>query len=191
MSAAPKYPSDLGYAGLRMTAEEFFGLGETRERYELIDGVVVMSPSPIPLHQVIIRLLMRGLDAWNRSAEYFHDTDVRLSPQIVYCPDLSVYLPGKLQRIPRRLETPPDLIVEVLSPSNKATDLITKRADYERFGVGEYWVIDPADGSIRAWKREGSRFVDHAVSGMTLRSAALAGFSVDLMEVQALCQRAE
>ncbi len=189
MSAAPKHPSNVGYTGLRMTADEFFGIGETRARYELIDGVVVMSPSPTPIHWAIVRLLLRGLEEWNTQAEIFADIDVRLRKDLVYRPDLSVYRPGRFAQIPMRLDTPPDLIVEVLSPDNKATDLITKKADYERFGVGEYWVIDPADGSTRAWVRDEGKFVDHPRVGQTLASSALEGFVFDLREVWKLCRR--
>src|SRR5256885_1453627 len=54
MSALPKpLGSDIGYAGLRMTADDYLGLGETQERYELINGVVFMSPSPTPRHSEI------------------------------------------------------------------------------------------------------------------------------------------
>jgi Uma2 family endonuclease len=187
MSAAPKYqpkfPSDLGYAGLRMTADEFFGLGETTERYELIDGVVIMSPSPTPTHWKIVRLLIRALEAWDQSAELFAEIDLRLGPNVVYRPDLSVYAPGRLKSVPRRLETAPDLVVEVLSPDSKAIDLITKRADYEAFGVGEYWVFDPKLGTVRAWKCEDGKFVENPQAGLLLQSSTLRGFAFDLNPV--------
>ena len=63
MSAVPRRPQG-GYAGLRMTAEEYLALGETNARYELIDGVVCMSPKPSPLHQKILRFIQGQLEAF-------------------------------------------------------------------------------------------------------------------------------
>src|SRR5438045_1840911 len=122
MSTAPRYPAEMGYAGLRMSADEFLALGETPERYELIDGTVVMSPSPTPIHQLIIVELLQQILAWKQvhaGARVFPDTDLRLSSGKVYRPDLVVYAPGRLARPPERLAVPPDLVVEVLSPGSK------------------------------------------------------------------------
>src|ERR1043165_9746023 len=99
MSAAPKYPRDVGYAGLKMTAEEFFALGETQEILELIDGVVVMSPSPTPRHQLPVVELLKQIFAWqsaHAAARVFPDTDVRLASGKVYRPDLVVYAQGRM-----------------------------------------------------------------------------------------------
>ncbi len=189
MSAAPKYPSDLGYAGLRMTAEEFFDLGETRERYELIDGVVVMSPSPTPRHQEVLQLLQEQAGAWRRAhkgSRVIPDVDIRLGGGLVYRPDLAIFAPGRLKTTPERLDLPPDLVVEVLSPSSKATDMITKRGDYERFGVGEYWVIDPENGRARVWSRQGSQLVERPVDGQSLAASSLDGFVFELRSLQSL-----
>src|SRR2546421_10095414 len=158
MSAAPKYPSDMGYSGLRMTAEEFFRLGETPERYELIDGVVVMSPSPTMRHQTILHLIQAQAEEWrqaNPGSRVTPGIDIRFGKHLVYCPDLVVYAPGRISGLPDRPDIPPDLAIELLSPGSKGIDLITKRKDYERFGVREYWVIDPADASARIWRRQG------------------------------------
>src|SRR5262245_39787163 len=124
MSAAPKYPRDLGFAGLRMTTEEYLSLGETPERYELIDGVVVMSPSPTSKHQRAIRVLltqfgnaceqMPGLEA-------FCEYDVALAPGLVYRPDIVVFAPGRFSDAQGHAVIP-DLAVEVFSPSSKAYD---------------------------------------------------------------------
>src|SRR5262245_59038093 len=133
MSAVPRYPSDLGYNGLRMTADEYLSLGETPDRYELVDGVVIMSPSPTPIHQLLIQelQLQAGLYARAHSGTLvFPDTDLRLGPRQVYRPDLSVYAPGRWRGIPERLDLPPDLVIEIISPGSKPFDLITKRADY-------------------------------------------------------------
>ncbi len=184
MSAAPRYPHDVGFAGLRMTAEEFFALGETPDRYELIDGVVVMSPSPALRHQVLIRYLLRELEstAAGRDSLIAMDTDVRLSGARVYCPDVLIYAPGRFSEVPERLTTPPDLIIEVLSPGSKPLDLITKRDDYDAFGVGEYWAVDPSSVTARVWRRAtptDKRMLEAGTEGDVLECAAVPGLRVD------------
>jgi Uma2 family endonuclease len=191
MSALPRGPRDIGYAGLRMTADEYLALGETRERYELIDGIVVMSPSPSTRHQKLIRLIWKQIERALEShpgAEVFHDTDLRIGPVLVYQPDLMCYLPGRFASFPERLAVPPDLVVEVLSPSNKPLDLITKRADYERFGVGEYWIVDPDTLECRQLVRSGERFTE-AAAGMELNCRSIPGLSVDLAAIRGAMSR--
>lgn len=93
MSAAP-HPSDFGYAGLTMSADEFLALGETQERYELIDGVVVMSPSPTVRHNEILAEIIHQLKAYagrTRAIRVLPETDVCFRGDKVYRPDISVY----------------------------------------------------------------------------------------------------
>jgi Uma2 family endonuclease len=169
-----------------MTAEEFLSLGETDQRLELIDGVVVMSPSPLPLHQHVAFLLMRQIsDSLPAGARMFHETDVVLAPRLVYCPDIIAYAPGRLAGFPARLETPPDLIVEVLSPANRKIDLVTKRDDYERHGVGEYWIVEPATAVVTALRRTGASMTSEEIRGEALASHAIPGIRVDLAKVRA------
>ena len=184
MSAARLFPLDAGLTGLRLSADEYLALGETPERYELIDGVVVMSPSPTPRHQKTVLALLRQMDPHTErvGGELIQEVDVRLAPGLVYRPDLVYYAPGRLAELPRRLETAPDLVVEVLSPGSKALDLITKRGDYERFGVGEYWVVNPDNGEVRCWSRATDRttLVENQIAGDRLPSATIPGFVLNL-----------
>jgi Uma2 family endonuclease len=106
----------------------------------------------------------------------------------VYRPDIAVYLAARMPRLPERLVTPPDLIVEVLSPSTMPLDLITKRDDYGGFGVEEYWVVDPADGSLRAWTRGAGGMMAVDVQGGAFASARLAGLTIDLAALRASCR---
>src|SRR6185295_1633314 len=118
----------------------------TEDRYELVNGVVVMSPSPTPRHQRIAFLLALQIEGWAESTAGIHvipDVDIRVGPDKVYRPDIVVYRHTRLPAIPTRLTVPPDLIVEVLSPGSESMDYVVKRDDYDRFGVAEYWVIDP------------------------------------------------
>lgn len=172
-----------------MTADEYLALGETPERYELIEGVVVMSPSPTPRHQRAIFLLLRELgrfDPDSTRVEVFHDTDLKLDRGRVYRPNVSVYRRECIPTVPGRPTTPPDLVIEVLSPGSKPLDLVTKREDYESFGVEEYWVIDPDGGTVRAWRRERERFVETPAIDDRLESRAIEGFVLDLAPVRAL-----
>jgi Uma2 family endonuclease len=171
-----------------MTADEYCAIGETAERTELIDGVVVMSPSPQPRHQQVVQRVFRQLDAYADAigGMVFLDTDVRLASSHVYRPDVVAYAAGKLISIPDRLTSPPDLAIEVLSAGTAAYDLITKRDDYERFGVGEYWVVDPRTAAVRCWKRQGSRLVEVVPEGDSVASASLPGFVMDMRPIRAV-----
>lgn len=166
-----------------MTAADFFAIGQTEERLQLVDGVVLMSPRPTPLHQTILRLVLRQLEQYldaHPGAACFPEVDWELRPDTVYSPDLACFAPGRLTSIPARLTAPPDLIIEILSPGTKAFDLTTKRDDYERCGVGEYWTIDTADARVRCARREGGALVESPVTGDAIASAALQGFTLDL-----------
>lgn len=170
-----------------MTADEYLSLGEMPDRYELIEGVVVMSPSPTPWHQhLIVEFIVQlGLARDHLPGlTFFPDTDLRLGTNKVYRPDLSVYRPGRLDGIPARLDTPPDLIIEILSPGTKPLDLITKRDDYEKFGIGEYWVVDPGDGRVRRWIREGTGLQERSSGGDSLASTAIPGLMIQTAQLR-------
>lgn len=187
MSALPQPSADLACEGLRMTADEFLALGETEQRLELIDGVVVVSPSPLPLHQKVARLILGQILKIADSGpglDVYYETDVLLARRTVYCPDIVVYVPGRLAKVPARLDLPPDLAVEVLSPGNRKKDHITKREDYEKYGVGEYWIVEPADVSVVQLVREGDQLVERPSAGDTLVCAAVPSVQVDLSLVR-------
>lgn len=185
MSAALRFPHPLGAAGLRMTAREYFSLGETDTRYELIDGVLVMSPSPTRSHQDVIRSLLRQLEPQADAlpgVAIVLDTDIKFADDTVYRPDVAIYLPGRLPDDADYPDIPPDLIIEVISPSSEARDLLTNRTDYARFGVTEYWVVDPGAASVRCFRaaRKSRKYARTIVTKTAIDSAAVPGIRIDL-----------
>ena len=116
---------------------------------ELIDGILYMSPAPTTYHQLVIGTLHRVL------ANFVLDKalgTVFLSPVDVYLdetlnavqPDL-LFISKDSKLVMKRdgLYGAPDLIIEVLSPTNPKHDLVRKKSLYEKFGVKEYWIVDP------------------------------------------------
>lgn len=189
MSAVPRHPKDLGHVGLRMTADQFFTLGETDQRLELIDGVIAMSPSPTLTHQEIITELLSqigGQAAKRGGYRVFPDTDVEFSKGMVYRPDVSVYVTGRVPQRVTRLTAAPDLVIEVLSPGSMPLDLITKRDDYERFGVGEYWAISSTEARFRVWRRSGDQLIEAASALEELAGTAVPGLKIDLRPIRTL-----
>lgn len=182
----------MGYLGLRLTADDFFALGETTERLELIDGVTVTSPPPSPLHQLLLACVLYQFGLAREGGvpvEALPSTDVQFAPDLVYCPDVVAYQAHRVCPLPRRLTQPPDLVVELLSKGTRAKDLITKRDDYEKHGVGEYWAIDPADLRVRAWQRTPTApdlFTELPFRGTSVPSSAIPGFTLDLAPLREL-----
>lgn len=195
MSSVRSQHTDLDYGGLVMRADEYFALGETQDRYELINGLVVMSPSLRPRHYKIVEAIMRQLEALSRNSNTYQaldiyvEIDLCLDDLTVYRPDMCVYARPPFPETPERLTTPPDFVLELLSPGSKALDLITKRDAYEEFGVKEYIVINPVDAHIWAWALENGRFAEMTVEGDRLVSRAFSGFSYDMVPIRERASR--
>jgi Uma2 family endonuclease len=134
-------------------------------RYELVDGVLLVSPAPIFVHQRVVQnvayLLHRagpaGFEVLPAPVDWY------VSEYTVFEPDLLV---ARIDDpLARRLETTPLLAVEVLSPSTRLRDLGLKRRAYEDAGLPWYWVIDPDldEPRLTVYRLEGGRCVEDAV----------------------------
>ena len=112
---------------------------------QLINGELIMTPAPHPNHQRLLFRLARKLeDVLKSKGEVFiSPIDIHINQRNIYQPDI-VFISEDHSNIltNKGLEGPPDLIVEILSPSNSFVDRYTKKRIYLDFGVREYWMID-------------------------------------------------
>jgi Uma2 family endonuclease len=148
---------------IKMTARQFLELGEDPPgvRLELVDGEVAVSPSPIPAHgyTVVQLLLLLGSHVkQHKLGRVYPDTDTIFGEHDVRRPDVLYFSKDRLHLIGKKaMEGPPDLCVEVLSPSSGTIDRKHKFAQYEAAGVAHYWIVDPKTKSL-----EGFELVDGA-----------------------------
>lgn len=162
---------------------EFLSLPETTQKVELLDGEVVILPSPGPRHQLILQRLVRALMNWADAQPLSvvvgqAPWDVRFGPDRILQPEAFVLL----QALPAGdgpLRSVPDLCIEVLS-GNRVHDRVTKRFVYAAARVREYWVVDPA-GHVERWSGDGlSR---HENVERTLETALLPGFALEIVSI--------
>lgn len=127
-----------------MTVQDLEGMPDDGRRYELIDGVLIVTPAPGTRHQKIALRL-----GWLLDIACPDEYEVLTAPYAVHVgvnvelqPDVLV---GRLTDFTEKdLPHPPVLVVEVSSPSTTLIDRNVKKAAYERMGVPSYWIIDPA-----------------------------------------------
>jgi Uma2 family endonuclease len=149
----------------RMTAAEFMRLPEdpNKTRYELAHGEVVVSPSPNFDHAYVVTRLSSRLVAHvddRKLGVIVSDIDTPFGPDDVRRPDLLYFSNARLHHIGRvNLEGPPDLCVEVLSPSNRHVDRGDKFELYRDSGVPFYWIFDPMLKVVEAYRSEGKEYV--------------------------------
>lgn len=186
-----------GYAGLRLSAEEYFQLPDDGRKYELIDGVVVMSPSPTPRRQLmaleVLKQLSRHVDKEDLGL-VLYETDVVFGVRadgrdLVYRPEMIFIRKERVSQIEDRIRIIPDVVVEVVSPDSRSLDEQTKFHDYERAGVKEYWFIDPIEEQTRFYRLTDGRLVDVAVRGSTYESEAVPGLMLDLTPIRGAFHR--
>jgi Uma2 family endonuclease len=107
-----------------------------------------VTPSPIPVHQIISvnieYALLRHVRERGLGIVLDAPIDIRFTPENVLVPDIIFIAQDRLHIIgPKTIDAAPDLVVEILSPGTRRRDLDIKRALYARFGVQEYWIVDP------------------------------------------------
>lgn len=172
---------------IRVTAAEYFQQPETNKLVELLDGEIVMSPPPVPNHQLTVGRLYRLIDDLKpNDVVFFAPIGVQFDdlnvpePDVVWVAEDSKCIVGE-----KSLIGPPDLIVEVLSPGTTRQDRKGKFALYERHGVREYWIVDPVDRYIEVYQNQDHQFIRQGIfePGETFESAVLGGKTVEVSKL--------
>jgi len=129
-------------AGRPFTVAELDLMPDDGRRYELLDGVLIVSPRPTTIHQVVAGRLYGVLSgACPADLCVVPEPAVELGPQTEFDPDLVVVRMDQIGGA--KFTEPPLLVVEIRSPSTALIDLNRKKAAYERFGVLSYWIVNP------------------------------------------------
>ncbi|HYE20870.1 MAG TPA: Uma2 family endonuclease [Tepidisphaeraceae bacterium] len=172
------------------TADDYRRMPEGPPWYQLIQGTLYMSPSPNRFHQQVVGNIYYAL------RNYLADHplgEVYVAPLDVYLTDTDVYQPDVafVRRENSRVLVyegfvgAPDLIVEVLSPSNSKLDLGPKRAVYARFGVKEMWVADPVKSTLSVYRfsEDAEKPAATAAVGDIVSTTLIPGFSLGVADV--------
>lgn len=150
----------------RLTFEDYLNGPELKERYDIVDGEMIMAPAPTVDHQRILRRLVRSLDSFvteHRLGEVLFapvDVLIRREPLRTRQPDLLFVSKERSGILHQIVEGAPDLVAEILSPGNTRGEVEEKLKDYARLGVRECWLISPEGRTVEvltlakeAWRR--------------------------------------
>ena len=145
------------------TYEDYAALHDDGNRYEIVNGVLIMTPAPSPEHQDIVGEIFSALRTHIKLAGlgrvFTGPIDVDLGPKNVYQPELVVVLNTHLDRVAeKKIIGAPDLVVEVASPSTAAYDRLTKYEKYAHAGIREYWLVKPTSRSVEVLVLEGREY---------------------------------
>ncbi len=147
----------------RWSVAEYAQLPDDGPRYELMHGELRMAPAPNIGHQstsgLIFYHLLTQVQLTGKGRVFAAPLDVELSVETLVQPDLVVVLnDGAASITERRIVGPPDLVVEVASPSTASYDRREKRDAYAAAGVREYWIVDPASRTVELLTLEGAAY---------------------------------
>ena len=149
---------------IKMTARQFLQLGDDPPgvRLELVDGRIIVSPTPIPLHSFTVVALITILKPHTDDSdlgEFLKGVDTTFGEHDVRRPDLLFFRKSRRHLITdEAIEGPPDLAVEVLSPGSERTDRRDKFKQYAAGGVKNYWIVDPKQRTIEAYVQRTGKY---------------------------------
>ena len=177
MSAVKAIRPRISYADLERTPED-------GRRYELYDGEVFVVPAPLLRHQITQHRIAEMLLAFTKDhggVACDSPIDIVFSEYDVLQPDVVYFRRDRahLVDLDRPIGQAPDLCVEVLSPSTEATDRGKKMQLFARYGVSEYWIVDPGQGTIEIYELTATGYeLSATASGDTrITSRTLPGYS--------------
>ena len=174
---------------IKFTVKDYMSTPEGK-RYQLLDGEMILAPSPNTRHQRILISLASALRVFaeaNGVGEVFlAPYDVVLSNHDVAQPDILFVSNSRSSIVTEaNIQGAPDLVVEILSPGTATYDRGYKQALYSRHSVREYWLVDPDAETVDVLAAGAQALLLHATHrrGESLTSPLLAGLSIDLAQV--------
>jgi len=175
--------------GVPLTVTDVWDIPDDGHRYELIEGVLIVTPAPGAAHQTCAARVWALLDhaAGPEHLVLLAPFDWVAGPQTLLQPDVLVALRADVADTgDKRLERTPLLVVEVASPSTRMVDRGTKRLAFEAAGVPAYWLVDPDAPSLTVLHLEDGRYVEHAVVTGEEQYAATVPFPVRVVPARLL-----
>lgn len=180
----------MGTVGAKVWTYEEYRKLDDEKRYEVLEGELRMAPTPDPYHQDVSRelelLLVQFVGKNKLGKVYYAPIDVVFDQQTVLQPDIIFISNDSLSKVKKNaVFGAPDLVVEIISPSSVAADRYTKRRIYERFGVREYWIVDPENRTIEVLLNndQGFQLFSFAAQQGKVTSHLLEGFEVDIASI--------
>lgn len=141
------------------TRDLVLALPDDGSRYELVDGDLLVTPSPRPIHQLTVAALALRIgpyvNAHGLGALLIAPADLDFGAGQLLQPDLFVVRPLASPLRDWSQVGLPSLVIEVASPATARADRFTKRRHYQRFGVPAYWAVDPATRRVEVWTSDG------------------------------------
>ena len=176
-------------ANVRFNYHDYLQLPEDK-RYEILDGELCVVPAPNIRHQTIGLKFKVALHRHveNSALGLILDApcDIVLSQENVVQPDVIFVSSERLSIVgAANISGPPDLVIEILSPGTRTRDLEIKRKLYARFGVREYWIIDPDAETVEVlcWTEAGYRTEALVSRAGTLGSPLFPDLNLNLKEI--------
>ncbi len=170
----------------KFTHADLLTFPEDGKRREIIDGDMLVTPAPRLNHQRTLRRLTMAFEKYleqNPIGELcYSPMDVILSDFDVLEPDLLLVLSPRKEIMQDWVRGAPDLVIEILSPTTAARDRGVKLRTYARFGVKEYWIVDPDERAVEVYKlaAEGYELTHRVAADQTLTSPLLPGFALEV-----------
>lgn len=175
------------------TYDDYVDFPDDGRRYEIVEGEIYVTPAANTHHQDIVGLVFRRIadhvEHHGGGRVFVAPYDVVLSPTNVVEPDVLFVADADTHRVTEaNLQGPPTLAVEVLSDPRH--DRVRKRALYAKFGVKEYWIIDPIGERVEVYRLEGDRYPTPTIleAGDTLTTDLLPALSIDVAALLAAGQ---
>lgn len=166
--------------------QDYLRLPDDGYHYEVIKGELHMTAAPTLRHQDVVRNLSLALQRFVTERQlgkvYFAPVDVLISDLATPVEPDILFVTSERQSILKEnnIEGAPDLIVEVLSPSNWVVDRRDKFVVYEAAGVGEYWIVDPDAQTVEVYSLRQDRYalLERYEPGQRVQSELLTGFQI-------------
>ncbi len=176
---------------IKFTYKDYKSLPESEtKRYELIEGELIVVPSPNEYHQRIsgrLEFILRAfVEGKNLGRVYDAPFDVVFSKEDVVQPDILFISKARSKIITEEeIRGAPDLVIEIFSPATAERDRTYKKTLYARHGVQRYWIVDPEEKTVEVMTLGKAGFESSGVYGKmdTLKSTIFFGLTINLSDV--------
>ena len=172
------------------TYQDYLHLPDDGKTYQIIGGELIMAPAPSLSHQGVSRnlefIIWNFVKRHNLGEVFDAPVDVIFSQVNVAQPDIVYISSSRLNKLKEKgVFGAPDWVIEILSPSTSDMDLRLKHQLYQRFGVREYWIVDPTEKQVEVYLLQGGGYI---LKGLflekdTVEVETIKGLKISLEEV--------